>query len=152
MNVLRYLAVVAAMLFQCSCDKAAEAPAEPVDLVVAAQTWNTVDKTWGDEELHQLANGRILYKKRCAGCHLSSGEGQLTLGAPALENSSVVAGAVDGLVTTVLSGRGSMPAFRQSITDADLAAILSYVSNAWGNNRGDVVTVPDVTAVRNSAE
>ena len=149
MNVLRCLAVVAAMLFQCSCDKAAETPAEPVDLVVAAQTWNTVDKTWGDEELHQLVNGRILYKKRCAGCHLSSGEGQLTLGAPALKNSAVATGTTELLITTVLSGRGSMPAFRRSMTDADLAAILSYVGNAWGNSRGDVITASGVAAVRN---
>lgn len=152
MNIIRCLSIVAAILFQSACGKAPETPTEPVDLLVAAQTWNTVDKTWSETELYQLANGQLLYRKRCAGCHLSSGEGQLTLGAPALKNSAVATGTAELLITTVLSGRGSMPAFRRSMTDADLAAVLSYIGNAWGNSRGDVITESGVATVRNSGK
>jgi mono/diheme cytochrome c family protein len=52
------------------------------------------------------------------------------------------------LLTTVLFGRGTMPAFGKSINDADLALILSYVRNAWGNQQGDLIAAADVAAAR----
>ena len=132
----------------CGCGQNTNAPMDPVDLEVAAQTWNTPDKQWREAELFRLVEGERLYRKRCAGCHLSTGEGQLTLGAPALRNSAVAKGPVEGLITTVLFGRGTMPAFRKSLQDADLALILSYVRNAWGNQQGNLITTAEVAAVR----
>jgi mono/diheme cytochrome c family protein len=41
-----------------------------------------------------------------------------------------------------------MPAFRKSLQDADLALILSYVRNAWGNQQGNLITMAEVAAVR----
>ena len=130
------------------CGEDPNAPMEPVDLEVAAQTWNTPEKQWREAELLRLVEGERLYRKRCAGCHLSTGEGQLTLGAPALRNSAVAKGPVEGLITTVLFGRGTMPAFRKSLQDADLALILSYVRNAWGNQQGNLIATAEVAAVR----
>jgi mono/diheme cytochrome c family protein len=43
-----------------------------------------------------------------------------------------------------------MPPFTQALDDADLAAILSYVRNAWGN-RGSLLSSPDVSRYRGSA-
>ena len=130
------------------CGQSADAPTETADLEAAAQVWNTPDKQWSETGLRQLLDGERLYRKRCAGCHLSSGEGQLTLGAPALKNSAVAKGPAGGMVATVLFGRGTMPAFGKSINDADLALILSYVRNAWGNQQGDLIAAADVAAVR----
>lgn len=138
------------LLFPCmsGCGQAPDAPPQAVDLAVAAQTWNTPEKQWSEVELQQLAEGERLYRKRCAGCHLSSGEGQLTLGAPALRNSVVVKGAAGELAGTVLFGRGSMPAFRTALQDDELAPILSYVRNAWGNQQGGLISQAEVAAVR----
>jgi cytochrome c oxidase subunit 2 len=143
-----FLFPVLVVLCQSGCGEDPNAPMEPVDLEVAAQTWNTPDNRWGEVELFRLVEGERLYRKRCAGCHLSTGEGQLTLGAPALRNSAVAKGPVEGLITTVLFGRGTMPAFRKSLQDADLALILSYVRNAWGNQQGNLITMAEVAAVR----
>jgi len=140
------------MLFGCS--QGPDEPAETVDLdldldlELVAQAWNTPDRQWSEAQLLQLVKGERLYRKRCAGCHLSSGAGQLTLGAPALKNSAVARGSVEGLMTTVLFGRGTMPAFRTSLQDADLALILSYVRNAWGNQQGDLIAAAEVAAAR----
>jgi mono/diheme cytochrome c family protein len=51
-------------------------------------------------------------------------------------------------MTTVLFGRGTMPAFGKSINDADVALILSCVRNTWGNQQGDLIDAADVAAVR----
>ena len=101
---LRYficLLLTAVVVGLYGCDRSTNAPVESVDLDVAAQQWNTLDKLWIETELQQLVTGEQLYRKRCAGCHLSSGEGQLTLGAPALKNSAVAKGPAEGLMTTV---------------------------------------------------
>ena len=148
MSHLYFLFPGIVVLFLCGCGEGPNAPVEPVDLEVAAQTWNTPDKHWSEAELLRLVEGEHLYRKRCAGCHLSTGEGQLTLGAPALRNSAVARGSVEGLIATVLFGRGSMPAFRTSLQDVDLALILSYVRNAWGNQQGDLIATAEVAAVR----
>jgi cytochrome c oxidase subunit 2 len=150
MSNFRFLLLAAAVLCLCGCGQGPNAPPEPVDLEAAAQQWNTADRQWNDAALTQLVEGERLYRKRCAACHLATGGGQLTIGAPALKNSAVVTGPVRGFMETVLFGRGSMPAFRTSINDADLAAILSYERNAWGNDRGDLVTAAELAAVRDS--
>jgi cytochrome c oxidase subunit 2 len=152
MSHLHFLLPGVVVLGLSGCGQEPDAPPKPVDLVVAAQTWNTTDKQWGEAELHQLVEGERLYRKRCAGCHLSSGEGQLTLGAPALRNSAVAKGPAGGLMTTVLFGRGTMPAFHTSLKDADIALILSYVRNAWGNQQGDLIAAADVAAARSAGK
>jgi len=152
MRHLYFLLPGIAVLFLSGCGEGPNAPMEPVDLEVAAQTWNTPDKQWREVELLRLVEGERLYRKRCAGCHLSTGEGQLTLGAPALRNSAVAKGPAGQLITTVLFGRGSMPAFRNSMQDADLALILSYVRNAWENQQGDLIATTDVATVRTTGK
>ena len=134
------------------CGQDPDAPPAPVDIEVAAQLWNTPEKQWSDADLHRLVAGERLYRKRCAGCHLSSGEGQLTLGAPALKNSAVAKGPAGELATTVLFGRSTMPAFRNSMNDTDLALILSYVRNAWGNQQGNLVADTDVAVMRSTGK
>ncbi len=152
MSHLHFLLPGAVVLGLSGCGQEPDVPPKPVDLEVAAQTWNTTDKQWGEAELRQLVEGERLYRKRCAGCHLSSGEGQMTLGAPALRNSAVVKGPAGGLMTTVLFGRGTMPAFRTSMKDADLALVLSYVRNAWGNQQDDLIAAADVAAARGAGK
>jgi len=129
-----------------ACGQGAAPPAK-VNIEEAARTWNTARKTWSDPDLYQLEEGRRLYQKNCAGCHLSSGTGQQTIGAPALKGSAVATGPVDALTALVLDGRNVMPAFRSSLDAASLAAILSYVRNAWGNDAAEVIETAAVAAL-----
>jgi len=141
---------IAVLLMAAGCGDVSNTDAAPFDPAKAALTWNTADKTWSAAELEVLENGRILYRGRCAGCHQLSGAGSTTIGAPALKGSAVARGSTDILIKTVLFGGGSMPAFRDSLDNAGIAGILSYVGNAWGNNKLDVVPVSRVAELRAS--
>jgi len=72
---------------------------------------------------------------------------QLSFGAPALKGSALAMGNVDPLVTIVLNGRNGMPAFRGRIDAPDLAAILTYMRNAWGNNAMETIQTATVAAL-----
>ena len=142
------VAFVMVLLMIPGCGDMSNTDAEPFDPGKAAQVWNTADKIWDAEELKILEGGKSLYRGRCAGCHQLTGVGSTTIGAPALNGSAVARGSADTLISTVLFGRSSMPAFRMSLDDAGLAMILSYVRNAWGNDMQDLVQVSRVAALR----
>lgn len=78
------------------------------------------------------ADGKSLYMDNCSACHQVTGKG--VKGAfPALAGSPLVQGDPKIVASTVLNGRAGMPAFKDDLSDADLAAILTYVRSSWGN-------------------
>ena len=96
--------------------------------------------------------GQGLYEKHCAGCHGSDGAG--VPGAyPRLANNRAVTMATPAnLVHVVLRGGFApvtagnprpfgMPPFATVLSDAEVAAILSYLRSAWGNRAGPVPTL-----------
>lgn len=106
------------------------------------------ESLWQPAQIRQLERGRVLYEQKCAACHLASGQGQATLGAPALKGSAVVAGPVASHIEVVLKGRsnGSMPAFEKSLDAQAIADIVSYERNAWGNHDPALVGADQVRA------
>jgi cytochrome c6 len=62
-----------------------------------------------------------------------------------------VQGDPKAVMTTVLNGRGGMPAFKDDLTDADLSAILTHVRASWGN-KGSAIKPADVAAARVAAK
>lgn len=132
-----------------ACGEAPDTTPPVFDATAAAAEWNS-DKTWTDEELQLLERGKRLYTGRCAGCHLRTGEGQMVVGAPALKGSAMVKGDLPPYIMLVLKGRMSMPGFARSLKDDELAAILSYERNAWGNAAGDLVLPAEVKSVRDA--
>lgn len=95
------------------------------------------------------ADGKSLYMDNCSACHQVSGKG--VKGAfPALAGSPLVQGPPKVVITTVLNGRAGMPAFKDDINDADLAAILTYARSTWGN-KGSVIKPAEVAAARVAA-
>lgn len=96
------------------------------------------------------AEGAKLYQKQCEQCHGLNGEGRQ--GAyPALAGSRAVHAEVPvNLVQAVLRGGFApatagnprpfgMPPFAQTLSDREIAAVLSYVRSAWGNRAGEVL-------------
>ncbi|CAA0121100.1 Cytochrome c oxidase subunit 2 [BD1-7 clade bacterium] len=99
-----------------------------------------------------LDRGKQVYEQNCAGCHGFNGEGIGKL-FPALKGSSVaVGGNPDEHIDLVLRGvKGSaMQSYANQLTDADMAAVITYERNAWENNTGDLVT-PDQVKKRRQA-
>ena len=91
-----------------------------------------------------------LYADNCSACHQATGKG-IKGAFPALAASPLALGPAAPLVTTVLNGRAGMPAFKDDINDADLAAIMTYVRTSWGN-KGKPVTTAEIAAIRAKAK
>ena len=90
--------------------------------------------------------GKKLYLGNCAACHQATGAG-LPPTFPALTGSKVATGPADGVITQVLKGKNAMPPFGH-LSDADVAAIATYVRNDLGNKVGDSVTAEQVKKLR----
>lgn len=91
--------------------------------------------------------GADLYTVNCAPCHQANGEGNLAR-FPALNgNAFVTAQQPQPLIQTVLYGRGVMPSFAPTLSDPELAAILSYIRNTW-NNDAAVISATQINQVK----
>ena len=97
------------------------------------------DKVWTKDDL--VANGKKVYEKNCAVCHQASGVG-LPPAFPALVGSKIVLGAVfgadgkytpDSQMDRLLNGKGVMPAWKAQLNDVDMASVITYTRNSWGN-------------------
>ncbi len=115
---------------------------EKAKLLAKLQEANS-NKDWTKDEL--MTKGEQVYNTMCAGCHQVSGLG---LGAafPALKNSPVAMGPAAEHINMVLNGKNTMPAWKQ-LSDIDLAAVITYERNAWGNS-ASVVKPADIKAAR----
>ena len=95
-------------------------------------------KTWDLKEL--VARGEKIYASTCVACHQASGQGLAAMKAPALAGSKFVTGAEAGPIDTVLNGRPNtaMQAFKAQLSDTDIAAVVTYTRNSWGNKASEV--------------
>ncbi len=114
---------------------------------VATAAAASANKTWTKEDL--MAQGEKVYATTCAACHQASGAGIPNV-FPALKGSAIATGPVAKHLNIVLHGvtGTAMQAFAGQMNDADLAAVITYERNAWGNNTGDMVQPSDVKAAR----
>ena len=109
------------------------------------------DREWSLDAL--MARGEQAYQSACAACHQASGEG-LPPVFPALRGSAIATGARQGHIAIVVDGKPgtAMPAFGRQLSALDLAAIITYERNAWGNQTGDMVTPQDIAAYQQAQE
>ena len=85
----------------------------------------------------QTSDGQVQFARSCAACHQADGAG--VAGAfPALKGNAFVQGEAATVIATVLKGRGGMPAFAASLDDQNIALVLSYMRQAWGNQAGPI--------------
>jgi cytochrome c oxidase subunit 2 len=103
-------------------------------------------KAWSLQEL--VAKGGEVYAANCAACHQATGKG-VANAFPALDGSKVVTGPKDAQIGLVLNGKPgtAMTAFKQ-LSDTDLAAVITYTRNAWGNAAGDALQPAEIKAAR----
>jgi mono/diheme cytochrome c family protein len=120
------------------------------DLELSKQKWNSAFLTWNETDLRLLDKGERLFRKNCSVCHKRDGRGDIQLGASALYNSPIVNGQKPALIQLILKGKKgtSMPPFAATLNDEDIAAIATYIRNAWGNYAADTVAAAEVNAQR----
>ena len=112
----------------------------------AADAAAAADRVWMKEEL--MAKGEKVYNTNCAACHQANGAG-LPGAFPAIAGSPVANGAAAAHVDTVMNGRAgtAMAAYKSILNDVDMAAVLTFQRNSWGNS-GSVIQPADIKAVR----
>ncbi|MDN3489719.1 cytochrome c oxidase subunit II [Pseudoalteromonas sp. APC 3694] len=113
--------------------KAAEADAALLDQVVPK------------EEL--MALGEQVYMASCAACHQPTGLG-LPGVFPALKGSPIVIGDIKGHIDILLHGKPgtAMQSFAKQLSIKQIAAVITYKRNAWGNDTGDVIQPSEIQA------
>ena len=114
------------------------------------------ERAWSKDEL--IAEGKAVYEKTCVACHQANGQG-LPPAFPALAGSKVVAlplldknGKIvaGSHVDRVLNGKAgtAMQAFRNTLSDVELAAVITYERNSFGNHQGDMIQPAQIKSLR----
>ncbi|MFT6925885.1 MAG: cytochrome c oxidase subunit 2 [Psychromonas sp.] len=92
--------------------------------------------------------GEQVYAQACSVCHQPTGLG-ITGAFPALKDSPIVKGDIESHINLVLNGKSgtAMQSFAAQLSLEELAAVVTYERNAWGNESGDLVQPSDVDKV-----
>ena len=103
-------------------------------------------RVWDVKDL--VAAGEKVFAGNCAACHQANGKG--VPGAfPALDGSKIVTGAKADQIALVLNGKpGTAMTPWKQLSDADLAAVITYTRNSWGNKTGEAVQPAEVKVAR----
>jgi len=107
----------------------------------------SADRTWSKDEL--LTRGEVVYKANCVACHQATGLGIPNV-FPALKGSPVATGDIKVHLQTVIKGKAgtAMAAWGGQLNDLQIASVITYERNAWGNDTGDLVQPADVKSAR----
>ena len=124
--------------------KAWVAKKKGIALVAAADN----SKTFSREEL--IERGEKVFQANCAACHQANGMG-IPGTFPALNGSKVATGPIAAHINIVLHGGRpgtAMVGFADRLSDAEIAAVVTYERNAWNNKMGDAAQPADIAAAR----
>jgi cytochrome c oxidase subunit 2 len=96
-----------------------------------------------------MARGEQVYLKTCVACHQQAGTG-IPPTFPALKGGKITTGPVGEHIHQVLYGKQgtAMVAFKDQLNDQEIADVITYERNAWGNNEGKVVTPDQIKTAR----
>lgn len=108
----------------------------------------------------RMVAGQAIYRDQCSACHGLDGRGSAQL-FPSLADSSVarsedpatqiriVLRGARSVATTAEPTAPGMPSYGRQLTDAQIAAVLTYIRNSWGGAAA-AVTAEDVTNARSA--
>ena len=93
--------------------------------------------------------GQQIYTTDCVGCHGPNGEGVL-YSKTVLNNNAFVTGKADEVIASILYGREGnsvMPGWQKKLNDQEVAAVATYIRQAW-SNQSDPVTKAMVAKIK----
>ena len=113
----------------------------------SAETVVDVNKEFTMDELK--TKGEKVYVGMCAACHQANGKG-IPGTFPGLDGSKIANGPKADHIKMVVNGKAgtAMAAFKH-LSDVDIAAVVTYERNAWGNTTGEIVQPSEIKAFRN---
>jgi cytochrome c oxidase subunit 2 len=97
-----------------------------------------------------MSMGEKVYNANCAACHMPNGEG-LPGVFPALKGSQIAVADQPKHIYIMLNGvtGSAMQSYAKQLTMSEIAAVVTYERNAWGNNTGDLVQAKDINSAMN---
>jgi len=110
--------------------------------------------------LSQMTEGAAIYKGACIACHEADGSGAPRIYPPLPGNTNLQSADPSSTLRVILDGAqtvttarapnaGSMPAYRDKLTDQAIAAVASYIRNSWGN-AAPAIDADQVAKARNA--
>lgn len=151
---MKYLTFLFAALLFIACGGGTESGAE--------EEAATVEAAAPKISAAKMAQGGAVYKTYCVVCHMENGLGAAGLNPP-LVDTKYVLGDKEALILIALNGfngeelivkgetyNGIMTP-HNFLSDAELANVLTYVRNSWGNEASEV-SVEEVAATRKKNE
>ena len=114
-----------------------------------------VNKTWDIKDL--TARGEKVYTANCAACHQANGKG-LPPAFPPLDGSKVATGPKLAHISVVLNGvtrdgkATAMVAWKGTLSDVDIASVVTYERNSWGNHTGEAIQPAEVASAKASGK
>ena len=146
-----FMPIVVEAVSQAEFDKWVAAQTVKQDKYISEETQPAAQKTMQRNELMSL--GKEKYDQLCAACHREDGKGLPPM-YPALKGSSVAVGnPISRHINIILKGipGSAMQAYKDQLSDEEVAAIATYERNAWANNTNDLIQPADVAAERQNA-
>ncbi|MBV8424332.1 MAG: cytochrome c [Candidatus Eremiobacteraeota bacterium] len=104
-------------------------------------------------------DGKNIFNTNCSTCHQANGMGSPGVFPPLAGNKDVTAADPSKIIGIVLHGdtqaltvngkqyNGGMPPWKGTLSNADIAAVLTYVRSSWGN-KAPAVTEAQVAKVK----
>ena len=104
-------------------------------------------KVWTLDEIR--ARGEKVYTANCVACHQANGKGTPPA-FPPLDGSKIATGPKADHLNIVINGKAgtAMAAFGKQLSDTDLAAVVTFERNAWGNKTGEVIQPAEIKPLR----
>ena len=112
----------------------------------AAAEAGAADRVWTIAEL--MERGQSVYNTNCVACHQANGQG-IPGAFPSLvgiEDTSSIAQHLNVILNGVQGT--AMQAFGAQLSDADIAAVVTYERNAWGQKKEEMLQPSEVKAAR----
>ena len=127
-------------------------------LVCCAMAWIGLSAYQPDPLLLSKQRGKKVYEMNCQTCHSEDGKGVPSVFPPLAQADylmqnrprairQVLYGARGTMVVNGQSYTGEMPA-QNALTDAEIADVLNYIRNSWGNQDTQIVTPQEVKTQR----
>ncbi len=113
--------------------------------LAAQQEAALLEQTLSKEEL--MATGERVYMAYCAACHQPTGLGLQGV-FPALKGSAMVTGDLQAHIAIIMDGRPgtAMQAFAKQLSLKEVAGVITYKRNSWGNDTGEVIQPSQIQA------
>lgn len=88
----------------------------------------------GPDEQELIREGEEVYINNCSRCHEVDGRGFADLYPPLAGNPIVILHDPNPTIDVVLHGRHAMPGFADILDGEEIAAVITYIRNTWGND------------------